>query len=156
MSIWDSCLKLLRVTFSSCLLHFFLYLFWSDSCLELTLVSFSISISTFFYHACMFNSQRICARVVLIVGSTRRVVKTCWGVGMYRAESSTSFMTYFGMRKSLSSRNGLTEEYCNFVDIWSTREESSTSFMVCWGLWGRIFYFLIGDIFGVVDSLGKN
>ena len=23
----------------------------------------------FFYHACMFNSQRICARVVLIVGS---------------------------------------------------------------------------------------
>ena len=36
---------------------------------------------------------------------------------MYGVESSTSFMTYFGMRKSLSGRNGLTEEYCNFVDI---------------------------------------
>ena len=63
------------------LLHFFLYLFLWGSCLWLTLVSFAVSISTFFYHACMFNSRRICARVVLIVGSTR-VVKTCWGVGM--------------------------------------------------------------------------
>ena len=41
------------------------------SCLKLTLVSFSISIFTFFYRVCMFNSLRICAQVVLIVGSTK-------------------------------------------------------------------------------------
>ena len=44
--IQGSCLKLLRVTCSSCLLYFFLYLFWCGSCLGLTLVSFSITIST--------------------------------------------------------------------------------------------------------------
>ena len=41
------------------------------------------------------------------------------------------------------------------VDAWSTREESSASFLVCWGLWGRIFCFLVGDTLGVLESLGK-
>ena len=67
VSIQGSCFKLLRVTCSSCLFHFFLYLFWWGSCPGLALASFSITISTFFYRACMFNSQRVCAQV----GSTR-------------------------------------------------------------------------------------
>ena len=60
-------------------------------------------------------------------------------------------------RNSLrSSRNGLAEEWCHFVDVWSTGKESFTSFMVCRGLWGRIFCFLTGDTLGVLDSLRKN
>lgn len=40
------------------------------------------------------------------------------------------------------------------VDMWSTREESSTSYMVHWGFWGRIFYFLIGGEESPASLLG--
>ena len=40
--------------------------------------------------------------------------------------------------------------------MWSTGKESSTSFMLCWGIWGRIFCFLTRDTLGVLDPLGKN
>ena len=41
VSIWGSCLKLLRVAYASYLLHLHLYLFWWGSCLRVTLVSIS-------------------------------------------------------------------------------------------------------------------
>ena len=152
VSIRGSCLKLLRVTCSSCLLHFFLSLFGWDSCLELTLVSFSITISTFFYHACMFNSWRICAQVALIVGSTTDGENSqrsrCARRGIFcLSRLAWEWETYWGVEWMDLLRSN--------VDVWSTRKESSTSYMVHGGLCWKIFYFLTRD-FGVLDSLGKN
>ena len=47
VSIWGSCLKLLWVACTFCLLHLYLYLFWWGSCLRVTLVSISICASSF-------------------------------------------------------------------------------------------------------------
>ena len=144
VSNWGSYLKLLQVTCSSFLLHFFLYLFWWGSCLKLTLVSFSITIFTLFYRAYVFNSQRICAWVVLIVGSIEDGENSLWSRYTWEGIFCLSWLawgweTHWGVVWMDSLRSS--------VDIWSTREESFASFMVRWGLWGRIFYFLTGDFF---------
>ena len=149
VSIRGFCLKLLRVTWSSCLLHFFLYIFWWVSCLGLALASFSITISTFFYR---FNSRRICAWV----GSTRdcEILAKEW---MCMRRNLLPLTTCLEMRNSL--RSG--------VDVRFTREEYFASFMVHGGLWRRILYFFIGEFlygthrgrifyFHIGDTLGKN
>ena len=142
VTIWSSCLKLLQMTCSSCLLHFFLYLLWWSSCLRLTLLSFSITISTLSYRAFMFNSQRICARVVLIVGSIKdgeNLLRSrcAWGGIFCLSWLAWGWETHWEVLWMDSLRSS--------VDVWSTREESFASFMVCWGLWGRSF--LAGDFF---------
>ena len=121
VSIWGSCLKLLRMTCSSCLLHFFLYLVGWDSWLELALASFSITISTFFYHACMFNSQRICARV----GSTwdgKKLAKEWMCMGRNLLPIAWRWETHQGVVWMDFLKSS--------IDVWSTGEESFASFMV--------------------------
>ena len=148
VTIWSSCLKLLQMTCSSCLLHFFLYLLWWSSCLRLTLLSFSITISTLSYHAYMFNSQRICAQVVLIVGSIKdgeNLLRSrcAWGGIFCLSWLAWGWETHWGILWMDSLRSS--------VDVWSIREEYFASYMVHWGFWGRNFFFLAGDflVYGI-------
>ena len=142
VSIRGSCLKLLQVTCSSYL--------------GLALAYFSITISIFFYHACMFNSWRICARV----GFTRDGEEL---VEEQMGRNLLPFTTCLGMRNSLRfNMDGLTEEQCRCVI------HQGRIFCFLYGLlrilrknfllprWGFFLFYYYYFFFYVQDSIGKN
>ena len=134
VSIRGSCLKLLQVTCSSYL--------------GLALAYFSITISIFFYHACMFNSWRICARVGFTRDGEELVEEQMGG-------NLLPFTTCLGMRNSLRfNMDGLTEEQCRCVI------HQGRIFCFSYGLLRILRENLLvlrqGFFFSVWDLLGKN
>ena len=156
VSIQGTCLKLLQVACASCLFHLYLYLLLWGSCLKVTLVSISTFTSSivpacsipswyvlkFVWCASMFNSFRICARVLSVL--TQEGVLGEWSTGDDKGEligehylleilATLGRASKLGKKNLLRSLVILTYEEV-FEDVWSIGEY----FLFLHGLLGNL------------------